>query len=87
MDTGLSVGNVLRLRNFRTYSADGMSSLDFTAEKGKVFVVCLLGFEPKTIQSPEDSLDLTKVLREMGWVRPEEVVKPDPPKKRNKTPR
>lgn len=64
----INKGQVLRLRNFRHYGIGPKPpQLAFTADKGKVFVVMLLGVEDLNEGGVE--LDCEEALNELGWVK------------------
>lgn len=72
----LHAGAVLRLRTVRHYPdptlETGIVHENWTAIKGHVFVVLVLGHEP---QDGSDPLDGEQVLRDWGW----EQAEPGPP--------
>lgn len=68
MSEELYPGALLRLRTIRHYPdpthGSGIISETWTAAKGKVFVVVVLGHEP---QDGSEPLDGEQVMRDWGW--------------------
>lgn len=72
-------GDCIRLKSFthqfipQGYDAKGkplgMISTSYSAPKNQVFVAVILGVEVKNLKTPEDQLDIEKVLDKMGWMR------------------
>lgn len=79
----MDIGSVVRLTHIRSVGVDGKSWFEFKPQfegedekeaKGRVFVVILLGTEPKVITKKEDRLNPIKRLNELGW---QQVSEPD----------
>jgi hypothetical protein len=79
---GPDTGDVLRLRNFRRYSSDGRSWVDYSlAKRGelkdnkKVFIALLLGIEPMVQEkkSADYELFFREYLRPLGYVHVDEA--------------
>ena len=60
----MKTGTLLRLRKF-SYYTEGGTRFDYTAPKGEVFIVVLLGTEK---QDGTERLDHQEVFKELGYV-------------------
>lgn len=65
----LETGDCVRVGYF--VHNDGVAQLSYKAPKGKVFVLCLLGVEPKDTRDASALLDTKGAFRELGWVEAE----------------
>lgn len=72
---GLLPGEVLRLRTMRELMPNGRSWVDWCPDyerkqdDQKVFVVMLLGVEPRMPAHPTQQLDVDAVLAQLGYER------------------
>ena len=78
----MRIGEVIRIRKVRSDMGDGRSWAEFTPDQEKkkdkqaVFVMLLLGQEPRLNDCGDPALDPERRLNEMGWVKdPELAVK------------
>ena len=62
-------GSILRTRSIKDISPDGNLELGFSAPRGEVFVVVLLGVEPKV--AGDNAVDVDKVMESLGYVKKE----------------
>jgi len=71
----MKTGDVIRVRRVRVDLGDGQSWAEFTPDNERkkdnqdVFVLLVLGIEPRLIKDEGDSLDPEKLLNAMGWKR------------------
>lgn len=65
------MADVLRLRNYKTYLSDGMSSITCdVVPKSEVLVALELGYEPQKITDPSERVDIDdRILKMAEWIK------------------
>lgn len=72
----LRVGRLIRLSDFRAIFDDGVGYASYSAPRGEVFVLSLLGTEPKKMTAKgAKNLDLVAAMAKLGWYRGKDVEK------------
>jgi hypothetical protein len=72
-------GDIMRLRSMTHYHPPvaynaqrkpvGILSSGYTAPKGKVFVMVILGVESKEPKTEEETIDVEAAMDLLGWIR------------------